>query len=296
MLDGIYAAALTPITQDLEPDAELAIAYYRDLLAAGCDGLNLLGTTGEAMSLSAEQRVRFMEAVACSGLPTERLICGTGAASLGDAAALTRRAHALGFAAVLVMPPFFYRDAGDDGLMRFIDALVTRVSSQPARILLYNLPRMSGVTFHAALVERIVDSYPGAILGMKDSSNDRALQRAILAAHAEFAVFPGSEAYLREAKADGAAGCISGSVCLWPRLARDVFRTADAQAARELAALRAGLAGLPLIPAVRYLVARVRKDPRWESPLPPLAPLHPEGRRRLDRYESMYSKSEDPVG
>ncbi len=271
MEHGIYAAVLTPITRNLEPDAERAIPYYRDLLASGCDGLNLLGTTGEAMSFSAEQRLRFMEAIARSGLPLERITCGSGAASLGDCVLLTQAALSLGFAAALVMPPFFYRDADDDGIVAFFTALLARVSKvKKGRILLYNFPRMSGIAFHAALVERLLREFPGVIIGMKDSSNDRALQRALLAADNGFAVFPGSEEYLVEAKAYGAAGCISGSVCLWPQLAREVFRSGDPERARELAKLRAGLADAPLIPAVRRLVARERNDAAWENPMPPL--------------------------
>ncbi len=271
MEHGVYAAVLTPITPNLEPDAEKAIPYYRDLLANGCDGLNLLGTTGEAMSFSAEQRLRFMEAIARSGLPLERITCGTGAAALADTVLLTQAALSLGFVAALVMPPFFYRDAGDDGIVAFFAALLARLSKhESARILLYNFPRMSGVTFHAALVDRLLREFPGVIIGMKDSSNDRALQRALLAAHKGFAIFPGSEEYLAEAKAYGAAGCISGSVCLWPQLANEVFLSGDPERARELAKLRAGLAGAPFIPAVRRLVARERNDPAWEHPMPPL--------------------------
>ncbi len=269
---GIYAAVLTPITSSFEPDAQKAVAYYRDLLASGCDGLNLLGTTGEAMSFSANQRLRFMEAIARSGLPMERIFCGTGAASLDDAILLTRAAAALGFAAALVMPPFFYREVGDDGIVAFFDALLARMSEHQAlRILLYNFPRMSGITFDAELVERLLREFPGIVVGMKDSSNDRDLQRSLLASHKSFAMFPGSEEYLAEAKGYGVTGCISGSVCLWPRLAQDVFRSGDPERARELATLRAGLAGAPFIPAVRRLVARERNDPAWEAPMPPLA-------------------------
>jgi 4-hydroxy-tetrahydrodipicolinate synthase len=281
-LRGIWSAALTPVGEDLWPDTETAIGYYRDLLENGCDGLNLLGTTGEAMSFGVKQRLRFIDAIAESGLPMQRVMFGTGASALHDAVRLMRAAFGAQAAAALVMPPFFFRDAGDDGIVAFFDALLARAYVEGKRVLLYNFPRMSGITFHADLVDRLVNEFPGVIAGMKDSSNDRTLQKTVLERQPELTVFPGSEEYLVEAKAYGAAGCISGSVALWPRLAREVFETGDSDAAQRLAKLRQSLSGMPLVPTVRYLVARSRGDAAWERAMPPLQALSPEDREKVD--------------
>jgi 4-hydroxy-tetrahydrodipicolinate synthase len=282
-LTGIWAATLTPVDGALQPDASKAVAYYNDLLSAGCDGLNLLGTTGEAMSFGAAQRLHFMEAIAGDGLPMDRVMCGTGAASLEDAVALTRAAFDLKFAAALVMPPFFFRDAGDDGIVRFFDALFARARPPRKCVLLYNFPRMSGITFTPSLVARLIAEFGEAIAGMKDSSNDQALQQKIAAQHPGFAIFPGSEHYLVDAAAYGAVGCISGSVALWPALARDVHRSHDAAQAKTLAAKRASLDGAPFVSAVRYLTAKARGDRSWELPMPPLVPLTEAEKAALDR-------------
>jgi 4-hydroxy-tetrahydrodipicolinate synthase len=274
-LPGVHAAVLTPLTASLEPDAEKATAYYRDLLDQGCDGVAILGTTGEAMSFDVEQRLRFMEAIARSGLPRERITCGTGAASLAGAVRLTRAAFDLGFAAALVMPPFFYRDAGDEGILAFFDTLLARSNPRSGGILLYNFPRMSGITLRAPLVRRLVDAFAGIVCGMKESSNDRALQREVIERNEGFAVFPGSEAYLAQARAYGAAGCISGSVSLWPALAQEVFRTGDPAKEAALAQRRERLSGVAFIPAVRRLTAVARDDASWERAMPPLTPLSP---------------------
>jgi 4-hydroxy-tetrahydrodipicolinate synthase len=281
-LTGIWAAVLTPVDAALRPDAPKAIGYYGELLRDGCDGLNLLGTTGEAMSFSADERMRFMEAIAQSDLPLHRIMTGTGAASLADSALLTRRAFELGFAAALVMPPFFYREALDDGVVAFFDALLMRAWTPGGRVLLYNFPRMSGITFHAGLVDRLLAQFPEAIAGLKESSNDRRLQADVLTRHPELTVFPGSESYLLTAKAYGAAGCISGSVCLWPQLARDVLQSGSAQLMQQLCKRREALTGPPLIAAVRYLTAQARNDQEWERPMPPLQPLTAQEQRSLD--------------
>jgi 4-hydroxy-tetrahydrodipicolinate synthase len=276
---GIYAAVLTPIDERFTPDVERAVPYYRDLLDRGCDGLNVLGTTGEAMSFSVTQRVGFMEAMASKGLPMERTMVGTGAASLDDAATLTATAFACGFAAALIMPPFFFRDAGDDGILHFYAALFARTNPPRGGALLYNFPRMSGIAFRPTLVARLLAEFPETIAGMKDSSNDAHLQTEILAAHRDFVVFPGSESDLLAAKRRGCAGCISGSVALWPELAQAVFRGEDIARAQVLARLRAGLDNVPFTPAVRHLTAQQRNDPQWDRAMPPQRALTAEERR-----------------
>ena len=159
-MTGIWAAVLTPVDAEYRPDATLAAPYYAGLLARGCDGINVLGTTGEAMSFAMELRRAYMEALAASGLPLERAMVGTGAASLGDAVTLTRAAFDCGFAAALVMPPFFFRDASDDGIVAFFDALLARATPPRGGVLLYNFPRMSGIAFTPALVDRLVEEFP----------------------------------------------------------------------------------------------------------------------------------------
>lgn len=282
MIAGIWSAVLTPLNAGQAPDVAAALSYYRELLQRGCDGVNLLGTTGEAMSFAADQRIAFMEAMASNGIPRERTMAGTGAASPADAVRLTHCAFACGFAAALVMPPFFFRDAEDDGVVRFFDLLFSRTNPRPASVLLYNFPRMSGIAFHPDLVDRLVREFPGVIAGMKDSSNDARLQSEILTRHPELEVLPGSESELPAAKARGASGCISGSVALWPELARDVFASGDEASGERLSLARAALDGAPFIPAVRYVTARLRRDASWESPLPPLVPLDEAQRRALD--------------
>jgi 4-hydroxy-tetrahydrodipicolinate synthase len=280
-LSGVWAAVLTPLTADYSPDAARAVRCYRDLLERGCDGINVLGTTGEAMSLGVDQREVFMEAIAASGLPMERVMVGTGAASLRDASRLTRRAFEAGFAAALVMPPFFYRDASDDGIVAFFDELFGRTDPPRGSVMLYNFPRMSGITFHRALTGRLLEEFPDTIAGMKDSSNDCELQREILSWRPDQRIFPGSETDLLAAGRRGAAGCISGSVALWPELAHAVFTDGDDEKDRELSQRRAALDGLPFIPAVRYVTAVASGEPEWERALPPLQPLTPGQRRTL---------------
>jgi 4-hydroxy-tetrahydrodipicolinate synthase len=142
---------------------------------------------------------------------------------------------------------------------------------------------MTGITFHPDLVDRLLTAFPGVIVGMKESSNDPRLQSELIARHANFTILVGSEANLLAAKQRGAAGCISGSVALWPHLAHDVFEDDDRALEEELTLRRAALSAVPFISAVRYLTARMRSDDGWERPMPPLVPLTPQQKVALAR-------------
>src|SRR5919206_2575625 len=95
-LRGVIAAIATPVNEDGSPDTARATKLARHLLDNGCDGLNVLGTTGEATSFSLDQRKRVMTAYRDAGLPLDRLMVGTGAAAVADAVPLRRLAAELG--------------------------------------------------------------------------------------------------------------------------------------------------------------------------------------------------------
>ena len=152
---GVIAAIATAVGADGEPDCARSTALAKFLLENGCDGLNVLGTTGEATSFSSEQRRRMMTAYREAGVPMERLMVGTGAAAASDAVALTRHAAELGFAGALVLPPFYYKGVADEGLLAYLDAIVTSTEHRPIPIYLYHFPAMSGVPWHVGLIARI---------------------------------------------------------------------------------------------------------------------------------------------
>src|SRR6478735_7785568 len=163
-LKGVIAAIATAVGPDGAPDCGRSTALARFLLANGCDGLNVLGTTGEATSLSLDQRKSVMSAYAAAGLPMERLMVGTGAAALADAVALTRHAAALGFAGALLLPPFYYKGVPDDGLAAYIDAVVKATADKPVPIYLYHFPAQSGLPWHIALIRRLREAHGGRIV------------------------------------------------------------------------------------------------------------------------------------
>lgn len=281
---GVLAAILTPVGPALEPDHARLIAHARWLLANGCDGLNVLGTTGEAASFSTAQRIALMEALAGAGLPLDAMLVGTGAAALSDAVLLTKAAVALGFAGALAIPPFYYKDLSEDGLFAFYAALIERTGSDALRLYLYNFPKMSGVAITPALTGRLCAAFGATVAGLKDSSGDMAYAAAMHRAYPALEVFPSSEASLAESRRAGYAGCISASANVTaPACAQVWHGTGDLAAAQaRAAAQRAAIAGFPLIPALRSLVSELHRDPEWLRAMPPLGTLASAERTALN--------------
>jgi 4-hydroxy-tetrahydrodipicolinate synthase len=272
-LGGVIAAIATPIEENGAPDHARAVKLARYLLDTGCDGLNVLGTTGEATSFSLDERKGVMSAYKAAGLPLARLMVGTGAAAVADAIALTRHAAELGFAGALVLPPFYYKDVPDDGLVAYIDTIVKATTAKPIPIYLYHFPAMSGLPWHVALIRRLLEKFPGRIVGLKDSSGDMAYARSAAAIAKDFAVFPSTEACLIEARRGDFAGCISATANLNSDLCARAWSQGDAAALDAAVTIRKLFDGKPLVSGVKALLAHIHGDPALARVKPPLAPF-----------------------
>src|ERR1700722_8136548 len=270
-MHGVIAAIATAVDPNGEPDSGRSVALARFLLANGCDGLNVLGTTGEATSFSLEQRKRVMSAYAASGLPIERMMVGTGAAASADAIALTRHAAELGFGGALVLPPFYYKGVHDDGLVAYIEAIVAATAAQPIPLYLYHYPAQSGLHWHVALIRRLLGSFGERVVGLKDSSGDMDFARAAAGVDPKFKVFPFTEAALPQARSGPFAGCISATANLNPDLCARAYRSGDAVALAEAVTIRKLFDGKPLVPGIKALLAHIHGEPQWGRVAPPLS-------------------------
>jgi 4-hydroxy-tetrahydrodipicolinate synthase len=271
-LKGVIAAIATAVGNDGAPDCARSSALGRYLLGNGCDGLNVLGTTGEATSFSLDQRMTLMSAYREAGLPMDRLMVGTGAAAAADAITLTRHAAELGFAGALLLPPFYYKGVPDDGLVAYIEAVVNATAPRPIPLYLYHFPAQSGLPWHVALVRRLLDRCGDRIVGLKDSSGDLAYAREAASLKANFSVFPSSEAVLMEARSGVFAGCISATANLNADLCAHAWRTGSDATLATAVAIRKLFDGKQLVPGVKALLAHIHGDEAWARVQPPLSP------------------------
>jgi len=270
-LSGVIAAIATPLDDKLSPDIPRAMKLARHLLDNGCDGLNVLGSTGEATSFSVDERKAVMSAYKDNKLPLDRLMVGTGAASIADAIALTRHAAELGFAGALVLPPFYYKGVPDDGLTAYIGALVEATATQKLPIYLYHYPQLTGVPWHVELIKRLRQSFPGRIAGLKDSSGDMAYARSVAAIDKDFATFPSTEACLLDARKGEFAGCISATANVNADLCQRAWKDGEATAHEAAVAIRKLFEGRPLVPGVKTLLAHIHGDASIARVRPPFA-------------------------
>lgn len=271
-LRGVVAAIATPLDGEGAPDHARFATLARFLLENGCDGLNVLGTTGEATSFSVEERIGVMRAVAGFGLDLGRMMVGTGAAALPDAVRLTREAADLGFAGALVLPPFYYKglQAPEAGIVEVFRALAGATAQSGLPLYLYNFPALAGIAYTPSLVKALLAALPGRIAGLKDSSGDLAYAREIAELDGSLAVFPSSEATLTEARSGIFAGCISATANLNADLCSAAFHKGDATAQARANAIRALFDGKALVAGVKAVLAHVHSDAALSAVRPPM--------------------------
>ena len=115
---------------------------------------------------------------------SEKVVAATGCAALPETIALTRHGVEAGCAACLVLPPFFWKDASDDGLFAWYAQVIEAVGDSRLRIYLYHIPQVSGTPLSVDLIARLAAAFPGIIAGVKDSAGDWSNTQALLAARA----------------------------------------------------------------------------------------------------------------
>lgn len=276
---GVWSPVLVPLRPDLSIDSKRFVDHARRLLAQGCHGLALFGTTSEANSFSVAERKALVEDVIEAGLPPESLMVGTGCCALTDSVELTRHAMDAGCRRVLMLPPFYYKGMSDEGLFASFAEVIERVGNSDLRVFLYHFPRLSGVPVTEGLIALLVDAFPDVVAGVKDSSGDWSNTRMMLERFPRLAVFPGSEVFLLAGLRAGGAGCITATSNVNAAGARAVFDAwsagrddADARQAAATAVRRA-IDRHPGIPAQKYLIAHHRNDPAWRTVRPPMVAL-----------------------
>jgi 4-hydroxy-tetrahydrodipicolinate synthase len=274
---GVLVPVLTPFTASGEPDSGRFTAFCRWLLDQGAGGLAIFGTTSEANSMSPGERMALLDHLVDAGIPAEKLMPGTGACAMTDAAELVQHAVGHGCGGVLMLPPFYYKPVSDDGIFAFISAVIDKVGAAALRMYLYHIPPMAVVGYSLDLVGRLIKAYPQTVVGLKDSSGDWSNTAALLDRYPGFAVFPGSESFLLAALRKGGAGCITstGNINV-PGIAKLYANWQGPQAdalQAEVSKVRQTVLNYPAVPALKRIVAHFHNDPAWAAVRPPLVPL-----------------------
>jgi 4-hydroxy-tetrahydrodipicolinate synthase len=273
---GVLAPVLTPFDRDLAPDPKRFVAFCRVLTQLGI-GLAPFGTTSEGNSLSVDEKLMLLDALAAGGIDMARVMPGTGTCALPETVRLSSHAVKLGCGGVLMLPPFYYKGVTDEGLFRAFAAAIDRIADSRLRVYLYHFPRQSQTPLSLPLIERLLKAYPGIVVGIKDSSGDFANMTAMRKAFPGFDVFTGSEAHALKLMRIGGAGIISANANVNGAAMVELvkrWRDADAEGLQDcLTAFRVATQDFPLIAALKALVARATGDQAWRLTRPPLVDL-----------------------
>lgn len=286
LFGGVNAAVLTPMNADLSLDLDRMAAHCRWLLANGCDGLGVLGTTGEANSLGLHERMDVLDGLIARGIPAAKMMPGTGTTNLTDTVLLTKHAEGAGCRGALLLPPFYYKNPSDDGLLAYFNEVAQRVAGSIA-LYLYNFPQQSAVPFGVEFISRLLKANPGKYRGIKDSSGSYENSLGYVEAFAKdgFEVYAGDDTLLKPLLEKGAAGCITAASNVNCAVGARVYAgwntEAGAAAHEVLAATRKAVISVPLISGLKALVARNTGDVRWLNIRPPHLPATAEQQAAL---------------
>jgi 4-hydroxy-tetrahydrodipicolinate synthase len=279
---GLWCALLTPLDGRGDVDPARLVRHAQGLLAAGVDGVAPFGTTGEGQSFTVAERIAGTDALLAAGIPGRQLVAATGCAALPDTITLTRHGVQSGCAACLVLPPFFWKDASDDGLYTSYARLIDAVGDARLRLYLYHIPQVSGVPLSVGLIARLAAAFPGIVAGVKDSAGDWNNTSALLARVPQLAIMVGHEPHLPKLMRAGGAGTICGVANVHPALVRALLSPDVTPADEGRMATFLDIAfRQPLLPGFKAIVAERTADPGWMAVRPPLVPLDEAARDRL---------------
>lgn len=286
-LRGVLSPVVTPFKRDYSPDAERFIKHCKWLLSHGCSGLAIFGTNSEANSLSVDERMMLLERLIAAGVPAAKLMPGTGCSALTDSVKLTAHAVKNGCAGVLMLPPFYYKSVPDEGIYRNFSEVVQRVADPRLQLYLYHIPPVSAVPITLKVIERLLKAHPQNVAGLKDSSGDWNNTKAVIDNFAKsgFDVFPGSEVFLLDGLRAGGVGCITATGNVNPGPIDKVYRNWQTPQADEyqadITATRKVVQSVPMIPALKAIIAYYGEDAEFVTVRPPLIELSQEENAKL---------------
>jgi len=279
---GVIAAVPTPINIDGNPILDTFLEHCEWVLQNGCDGVNILGSTGEANSFNSHQRKLVMES-ASQNLNNQKLMVGTGTPSISETIHLTQIADDLNYQVALVLPPFYYKPITNNGLFLWYQTLHEKLGNRKIKIYFYNFPQMTGLIIPIEVIEQLHNQWPDRFCGIKDSSGDLNYCRT-LSKNKNFKVFPSSEVSISEAHISKFSGCISATANQTLFLSSKAWAKKDENIdhlVSKIKHLREEISKDSLVPSIKFLVSTRTKNKDWNNLLPPFNSLNEKRQQDL---------------
>jgi len=225
-LRGIIPPMVTPLLDRDTLDVAGLERLIEHILAGGVHGLFILGTTGEAPSLSYRLRYELIERVCTQVKRRVPVLVGITDTSFVESVNITNKAKDAGAQAVVLAPPYYF-PAGQGELLEYLKHLAPEL---PLPLFLYNMPYYTKLVFEPKTV-RAAAAITG-IVGIKESSGDMVYFHQLLSLlkkQPDFSLLIGQEELLAEAVLAGAHGGVCGGANLAPRLYVDLYKAASSR-------------------------------------------------------------------
>jgi dihydrodipicolinate synthase/N-acetylneuraminate lyase len=225
-LRGIIPPMITPLLDRDTLDVAGLERLVEHLLDGGVHGLFILGTTGEAPSLSYRLRRQLIDHVCKQVKGRVPVLVGVTDTSFVESVDLTRHSANAGAQAVVLAPPYYF-PAGQPELLEYIEGIAAELALP---VFLYNMPSHTKLSFELETLRRAME-LPN-VVGIKDSSAQMIYfhqVRRLAASRPEFSLLVGPEELLAESVLAGAHGGVNGGANLFPRLYVELYEAAVAR-------------------------------------------------------------------
>lgn len=231
--EGIYTPSITPLNADEQVDEKAFVKHLDRLIDNGIHGIYLLGTSGEFVALTEDQRKLVMQIAVDRAGGRVPIICGTMDSSTKRVIRNVELAQEFGVDAVAMTPPYYYPPDTDADIIAFYKSVA---ASTDLPVVIYNIPQTTKVMVKAEVVCELNATVEN-IVGVKDSSRDWDNFLKMLAdmgEDEEFSILLGAHTLAGAAIMLGAEGAVMSISNIDPRTAVKTYEAAKAKMIDEL--------------------------------------------------------------
>ncbi|PXX31258.1 dihydrodipicolinate synthase family protein [Arenibacter sp. ARW7G5Y1] len=237
-LKGIIPPMVTPLTADGGLDEKGLEKLIEHLIIGGVHGIFLLGTNGEAPSLSYALRKELITK-ACKFINGRvPVLVGITDTSFNGSLDMAAHSKEAGADAVVVAPPY-YLPISQEEMTDYLERLIPQL---PLPVMMYNMP--SCTKLHLSL-ETVIKAKELGAIGIKDSSGDMSYLYSLIEAFKEspeFSIIVGTEMFLPETMLYGGHGAVAGGANFLPELFVDLYNASVANNIEDIKILRSKVA------------------------------------------------------
>lgn len=211
-LGHCMTALITPMKETGQVDVPALSNLVEKLIAEGCDGFVVCGTTAEASALSLEEKKQVLH---CVIEQSDQRVCvwmGCGSNNTAETLDIIRWANTEPIDGIMLVCPYYVRPSQQGLYAHF--AACARISEKP--VMLYNVPKRTGVALSAQTVLQLAQDFPN-IRALKQACHDMEMVRAILTENDQVQILSGEDGYFLEGLREGISGIVSvAGHCVMP--------------------------------------------------------------------------------